>query len=82
VTVEKQNNDLEMKFTLREIIEAANDAKIVSVYEVVEAILKRSVSPERAKELVDSLVPPDSTGWQEGSWIPGSKKQVQRGFVG
>ena len=80
MTVEMQNNELEMKFTLREIIEAANEAEIES--EVVEAILKRLVSPERAKELVDQLVLSDSTGWQGAGWTPGSKKQVQRGFVG
>jgi hypothetical protein len=73
VTVEKQNIDLETPFSLREILEIANDAKTDSVDEVVIKILTRdgSMTAEGARKLIDEVAPPPDVK-ELGSWVPGS----------
>jgi hypothetical protein len=72
VTVEKQNIDLEMTltFTLREIIEIAEDPKSKSVSAMVKEMLARkNVPPAKVKELIAKLDTPwDPADGHGGRW--------------
>lgn len=68
MTVEKQNIGLEMKVTLRDILETANKAKSDLVNEVVIKILTRdgSMTAEDAQTLIGEVAPPFNSaglGW-------------------
>jgi len=70
VTVEKQNIDLEMPVTLREILEIAKDDKVKSVFEVVEEILiNNDMLPKEAKKLADPFRP------EERGTLPHHRKE-------